>query len=534
MLSRPILDFHYIYIYGMSRKMLITLIVLLAIILAALVFFQTRMIKTASDVREKEFDNLVRSALFLVADQLELHERNIARESARRGKLPGFNNPNEGFNTFPRNNFGMGSMNLRFSYQEGNGYQSYREEMQIQISDTILSTPDTSFNAIRNSDFAQHYYSQEQQLQRWLDNIDWINYKVILEDYPIEERIDSAVLEGFLDSAIRNVGITLDYKYAVKNSQKGRDSIIIGDKDYNLGKRKLDWYQPLFIYDQNGVKPNYLHLYFPQRSRYLLRETGVTIIPTIILTALLIGIFTFTILIIIKQKKLSSIKNDFINNMTHELKTPISTISLASQMLQDGSVTNTPRTIEHVSKVINQESKRLSFQVEKVLQMAVFNEGRLKFKLKEFDVNKMVKSVVNNFELRVNNKNGTIISDIKAENSIIKADEVHITNVVFNLLDNAVKYSKEDPEIKVSTLNKREFVVISVEDNGIGISKEHQKQIFDRFYRVPTGNVHNVKGFGLGLSYVKKVVDLHKSEIKVESTVNKGTKFSIFFPQINK
>ena len=284
----------------------------------------------------------------------------------------------------------------------------------------------------------------------------------------------------------------------------------------------------------NGAEPNYLHIYFPKRSGYLLRETGFTIIPTFILTALLIAIFSYAIMIIFRQKKLSNIKNDFINNMTHELKTPISTISLASQMLQDGSVTNTPKTIEHVSKVIFQESKRLSFQVEKVLQMAVFNEGRLKFKLKELDVNKMIETVITNFELRVKNKNGTITSNITAVNPMVKADEVHLTNVIFNLLDNAVKYSKEIPEITVSTLNKKEQVIIVVQDKGIGISKEHQKQIFDRFYRVPTGNVHNVKGFGLGLSYVKKVIDSHQGIIKVESALNKGTKFSILFPQIKK
>jgi two-component system phosphate regulon sensor histidine kinase PhoR len=227
------------------------------------------------------------------------------------------------------------------------------------------------------------------------------------------------------------------------------------------------------------------------------------------------------------------IKNDFINNMTHELKTPISTISLASQMLQDGTVSNTQKTIEHLSTVINQESKRLSFQVEKVLQMAVFNEGRLKLKFKEFDVNNMIRSVISNFELRVKSKNGTLETEINAEHPLIKGDEVHITNVIFNLLDNAMKYSKEIPEIKVSTENKKGFIVISVQDKGIGISKEHHTQIFDRFYRVPTGNIHNVKGFGLGLSYVKKIVDSHNGTIKVESVIHKGTKFSILFPQIN-
>jgi two-component system, OmpR family, phosphate regulon sensor histidine kinase PhoR len=216
--------------------------------------------------------------------------------------------------------------------------------------------------------------------------------------------------------------------------------------------------------------------------------------------------------------------------MTHELKTPISTISLASQMLHDNSISNTPRTIEHVSNVILQESKRLSFQVEKVLQMAVFNEGRLKLKFKEVHLNNLITNVILNFELRVKSKDGTLDSIIAAENDQIKGDEVHITNVIFNLLDNAMKYSKGQPAIEVKTENKNDFVVVSVKDNGIGIAKEHQDQIFERFYRVPTGNVHDVKGFGLGLSYVKKIIDSHQGKIKVESTLNKGTKFMIYFP----
>jgi two-component system phosphate regulon sensor histidine kinase PhoR len=184
--------------------------------------------------------------------------------------------------------------------------------------------------------------------------------------------------------------------------------------------------------------------------------------------------------------------------------------------------------------VINQESKRLSFQVEKVLQMAVFNEGRLKLKFKEFDLNHTLQNVLNNFDLRVKSKNGVLHSELNAENAMVKGDEVHITNVVFNLLDNAMKYSNGTPEITVATEFKNDNIVVSVSDNGIGIPKEHHTQIFDRFYRVPTGNVHNVKGFGLGLSYVKKIVDLHNGRIKVDSAVNKGTKFSILLPKLKK
>jgi two-component system phosphate regulon sensor histidine kinase PhoR len=277
-------------------------------------------------------------------------------------------------------------------------------------------------------------------------------------------------------------------------------------------------------------KPNYLYLFFPKRDGYLLKQTGILVIPTVVLTAMLIGIFVFTILIILRQKKLSIIKNDFINNMTHELKTPISTISLASQMLRDNTVTNTPKTIEHISGIIYQESKRLTTQVEKVLQMAVFNEGKLKLKIKEVNLNTLIKSVVLNFELRVKAKDGELITDLNVDPAIIKGDDVHITNVLFNLLDNAVKYSKEAPKIIISTHLEDEFLVIGVKDHGIGIPNEYVGQIFERFYRVPTGNIHDVKGFGLGLSYVKKIIDAHRGRIKVESELNKGTKFMIYFP----
>lgn len=514
----------------MSRKMLISLIVLMAVVLSGLILVQTSMIKSASDIREEQFDQLVMHALDYVAYQLEMDEQRLARISAERGELPGMGNqPDEFGNVFPRGGMGAraGLLNFSLSYAERGPLGTYREEVQVQLLDTTLSE---SIMGIQG--FMEQSLEQQQRRQQWLRNNDWTNYKIFLEDRPIEQRIDSTRLEMFLERGFAENEINLEYKYAITNSNLGRETIIFGDKDYKTGNRR-EYPQLLFLTDYNGSKPNYLNVYFPHRQRYLLKQTGFTIIPTIILTGLLIAIFAYAIMIILRQKKLSMVKNDFINNMTHELKTPISTISLASQMLQDGSITNTPSTIEHVSKVINQESKRLSFQVEKVLQMAVFNEGRLKLKMKEFDVNKMVGNVTANFELRVKNKNGTLTTAIKAENAIVKGDEVHITNVIFNLLDNAMKYSKETPEINVTTENRKNEVMISVQDNGIGLAKEHHTQIFDRFFRVPTGNVHDVKGFGLGLSYVKKIVDLHNGIIQVESAINKGTKFKIYFPQIN-
>ncbi len=513
----------------MSRKMLISLIVLMAVVLSGLILVQLTVIKSASDIREEQFDQQVHNALDFVAVRLELDEQILARLSAQLGEVPGSSEKNEGpSNIFPRNNSGKGMLSFSLSYSQRGSFNAYREEMKFQMLD---SAKDESVLDGIQGVMAQ-VYKQQQLREEWVRNSNWQNWEVILEDRPIEERIDSVRLGNILTSAMSQSNIDLEFKYAVKNSTLAKETVIFGDKGYSPGSQD-EYPQLLFQSDLNGPKPNYLYVYFPNRKRYLLKQTGLTIIPTIILTGLLIAIFAYSIMVIFRQKKLSMIKNDFINNMTHELKTPISTISLASQMLQDGSITNTPSTIEHVSRVINQESKRLSFQVEKVLQMAVFNEGRLKLKMKEFDINKMIETVTGNFELRVKNKNGTLITQIEAEGAIIKGDEVHITNVIFNLLDNAMKYSNENPEIIVATENRKDKIMISVQDNGIGIAKEHHTQIFDRFFRVPTGNVHDVKGFGLGLSYVKKIVDLHNGTIKVESAVNKGTKFKIYFPQIN-
>lgn len=514
--------------------MLITLIVLMVFVLSGLILVQSKMIKTASDIREEQFNQLVRNALLRVAAQLDQYEQIVARNSAMTNQLPGSALSSGKFNVFPKSSVGGGSISFGLRYSENGVVSSYQEEIQFNLHDTLKTQQ--SITDSKNENFfgfeSLVEFTKEQQRKResFLNDINWYrNYKVFLEERPIHERIDSIFLKEVLALALSETGINLEYKFAIKNSNLGREKMIFGDTDYNPGKIKV-FPQPLFQNDLNGAKPNYLYVYFPKRSGYLLRETGFTIIPTLILTAILTAIFGYTIMVIFRQKKLSMIKNDFINNMTHELKTPISTISLASQMLEDGSITNTPQTIEHISRVINQESKRLSYQVEKVLQMAVFNEGKLKFKFKEFDANKMIETVAANFELRVKNKNGILVTEKMAKNPVISGDEVHITNVIFNLLDNAVKYSNDSPEIKIITENKKDQLAISVQDKGIGIPKEHQTQIFDRFYRVPTGNIHNVKGFGLGLSYVKTMTEAHDGKIKAESVLGKGSTFIAEFP----
>jgi two-component system phosphate regulon sensor histidine kinase PhoR len=216
--------------------------------------------------------------------------------------------------------------------------------------------------------------------------------------------------------------------------------------------------------------------------------------------------------------------------MTHELKTPISTISLASQMLSDSSISNDMKNIPHLSTLIYDESKRLGIQVERVLQMAIFDHGKMNLKIKKINIHELIETISNNFSLQIKNRGGTFSLDLKAEQTIIYADEMHITNAIINLLENAIKYCVKEPEIEISTKCSNKLIIIAIKDNGIGISKDNYKRIFEQFYRVPTGNIHNVKGFGLGLSYVKKVMQVHYGSVTVESEVGKGSIFKMLIP----
>ena len=253
-----------------------------------------------------------------------------------------------------------------------------------------------------------------------------------------------------------------------------------------------------------------------------------------VFTLILLVTFIFTIVVIFRQKRYSEIKNDFINNMTHELKTPIASISLAAQMLNDESVPKSEKMMKHLVGVVSDETKRLRFLVEKVLQMSMFDRKKASFKKKRLDLNEMIESIANSFTLRVEHAGGKIFVDVGAVESTIYVDELHFQNVIFNLMDNAVKYHNPDKPLNVylTTWNDERNLYLSVRDTGIGMKRDDLKKVFDKFYRVHTGNLHDVKGFGLGLAYVKRVVDLHDGDIKVDSEQGKSTTFTIKLPII--
>lgn len=278
-------------------------------------------------------------------------------------------------------------------------------------------------------------------------------------------------------------------------------------------------------------EPNFeiLHLYIIEQDNYLQNHFLLMTLGALFFTGIIITAFVLTLRIMFAQKKLSEIKSDFINNMTHEFKTPIATINLASDALNNQKVLADGEKIKYYTSIIKEENTRMNKQVEKILHAAQLEKEELKMTLKEINVHDVIKKITENTELQMNEIQAKYILDLKASQYIIMADEVHFSNIIFNLIDNAIKYSKENLEIAIKTKNIGSEILISIQDNGIGMNKEVRQHIFEKFYRAHTGNKHNVKGFGLGLTYVKNVVDAHQATIDVKSTLNVGSTFTLSF-----
>ena len=363
--------------------------------------------------------------------------------------------------------------------------------------------------------------------------LDEVVYNILYtaSDKPLKERLNFRMLDNDIRNELLNNGINIPYHLTVSTTD-GRE--VYRCPDYTEEGLEYSYTQLLFNNDPQSKK-GVVKIHFPDMSSYIFSSVRF-MIPSLIFTFVLLVTFIFTIVVIFRQKRYTEIKNDFINNMTHELKTPIASISLAAQMMNDDTVTKSEQMTKHLGGIITDESKRLRFLVEKVLQMSMFDKKSVVFKKKELDLNEMVENIASTFSLRVEHTGGKIYTQIEAIDTAIYVDEVHFQNAITNLMDNAVKYRKpEEPlDVYIRTWNDHNHLLLSIRDTGQGIKKENIKKIFDKFYRVHTGNKHDVKGFGLGLAYVKKVIDLHQGDIKCESDLGKGTKFTISLPIIKE
>jgi len=359
---------------------------------------------------------------------------------------------------------------------------------------------------------------------------------------PLFQRINADYLDQLLKEELRSRGIDLDFDYGVFSRRGNAFEFVQSSKGKNDDKTLKITAQNLMnttykveLFKTDGLqRPGKLMVHFSGLMGYVRSKILGMLAGAVLFTAIILFCFVYTIQVIFRQKKLSEIKNDFLNNMTHEFKTPIATISLAADSIENPRILNNQDKIKRFAGIIRQENRRMNKQVERVLQMAMLDKKDVEMRWKKIDLHNIIEEAVETLSLQVERKDGQIRTELRGAATVIEGDETHISNVIHNLLDNANKYSYEKPDITVSTTNTEKGIEVSVKDRGIGISKDALKHIFDKFYRVPTGNVHDVKGFGLGLSYVKAIIDAHKGKINVKSEPGKGSEFTIYLPfQVN-
>jgi two-component system phosphate regulon sensor histidine kinase PhoR len=421
-----------------------------------------------------------------------------------------------------------GQSDLQVSVEQQGFKLDFEQQNQLKARSIGPSEPDIELE-IRKIQQKADSIKERSKLEKKSEMVTIILDELLTGKRKLSNRLQPRQLDSLLSLELSNKGIDIEYAYGVWDQD--RDSLIYANQEEVFPDlMESDLRVTLFPNDIIG-NINYLIVHFPEQQIYLIGKTWLTLIMGLILILIVVFCFAYALFTIIRQKKLSSVKNDFINNMTHEFKTPISTISLATEALQDHGVAQSPGVRERYLKIIDSENQRLSRQVEKVLQIASLEKEDFELKIETVDVHKTIEKALQNIAIQVEKKGGSITTDFNAHAKLIPADEHHLTNIIYNLLDNANKYSTEPPRISISTSDEQgKGILIRIIDNGIGMTKEVVNRIFDKFYRKPTGNLHDVKGFGLGLSYVKTMVEAHGGNIDVKSALGKGSIFEIFLP----
>ena len=462
----------------MNQKIIAIIIGLLTVAVIGVMSLQIKFILDTRQEKEEQFNNHIRAAI-----------KNVAESIEKVGNVQLLN--------------GFSMQQLKTT---PNGF-SY--------SETTITTNDPS--QIQRQKFAEAQFLQE------------------VGNKPIEERINLVQLETFLKQELTERGINIPYNYGVFSNRE--NSFFIFNNRYlipqesqsNLAFLKNSEYRTNLF--NTGVKSDgILMLGFPSKSSLIWSGLWSILLLSLFFAAIILACFGYTISVIFRQKKLSEMKTDFINNMTHEFKTPIATISLAADSISSPMVISNPDRIKRFVDIIRQENRRMNSQVERVLQVALIDKKDFELTIGDLNLHEIIQQAVDNFSLQVEKREGKISLDLKAKKPVIEGDSTHVSSIIHNLLDNANKYSPEKPDIIISTRNVPMGLEITVQDHGQGISKEARKHIFDKFFRVHTGDLHDVKGFGLGLSYVKAIMTAHKGLIDVRSELGKGSSFILTFP----
>lgn len=508
----------------MNKKAIWLIIGLMSAALIGVAGMQLRWVMDTLEVNETQFDNKVFDVLNKVAEKVEYLENVEALRHVESGFATEF------YQGDIRGMIETGELTVSVDVDEQHAHGGHAPNNHFHLTKQQLLDITLTSNSCDCTNCREERAKVLTQLVSYTNELDLI---------PLVERIPLDKLDTYLRQELQNQGIKIPFRYGVFDNRKR--SFIIADGHYMVedsrsgvsteGRKNLhNSSYRVNVFQQDEESPGMLMMHFPQKSSFLWSSVIKTLLGSVIFMSIILFCFAYTISVIFKQKKLSEMKNDFINNMTHEFKTPIATISLASDSIASPRVIESPDKIKRFTDIIRQENRRMNNQVEKVLQMARIDRQDFNMNITDVDLHQVVANAVEYITLQVEKRDGKVSTDLQAKAAVVQGDLTHISNAINNLLDNANKYSPEKPEISVATRNVSGGVEVIVSDRGIGMSKEARKHIFEKFYRVHTGNLHDVKGFGLGLSYVKAMMDAHNGKVDVKSELGKGSSFTLFFP----
>jgi two-component system phosphate regulon sensor histidine kinase PhoR len=525
-------------------------IILVSVVIVSLIALHLYWINNALEVQRQQFENNVNAALHQVVYKLEkkataakiTRRLNLRRQpnSIIGGKKDFNRSTNIGINekikvSNPADYFKLNVMEQITTDSNGILKTQTREKSILGLdtagslnyalgSNNIANI--FNFQSIDTSKPSMSWFNKKRE---FVDNIfDELVSVNIYNDYL--EKIDTNMVDSLLKVELHDQNVKLKYEFGILKFS--RSKFVYPKKQELITPLTESKYKINLSFNNVFLEPSVLTILFPGEDKFILKSSWFMLTGSLVVILTIIAGYYYTFSTILEQKKISLIKNDFINNMTHEFKTPISTISLACDVLSDKSIAISQNKLDKYLKVISDENKRLSLLVENVLQTAILEKGKINLNFEKIEINHLIESAITNLKLQLAKKEAVVHTNFYKDEVYIEGDKVHLTNVINNLIDNALKYSSLNRtiEIKIKTQVIPQGVVLEIEDNGIGISKDNQKRIFENLYRVPTGNIHNVKGFGLGLSYVKAIIEKHFGSISVYSDIDKGSCFRVFLP----
>ena len=525
----------------MKKYLLHILVAFMTLSLVGIIIVQIFWISNAIEVKEAEYEKNIREALENIVEKLErknaviVISENLGTFTTKiLGKKLESNDLIEYFTNDSTIHI-SGNIIIQDESETHNTFTLNKDDTteDIIVKKTITTHSIDSITDIIREETAPVWKTAEQKdsanIQVFVDVFGDMITEYESRNDPLIKSLAIEKLDTLIKNEILEKGFDNEYDYAIIDLKQ--DTILKQSDGYNPKNKDKSFKANLFpktLVD----KDIFLYLYLPGKNSFIYNSISVMLIGSIFFTFIIILIFFITTRIAFKQKKISEIKSDFINNMTHEFKTPIATISLAADSIQNPKIIGDQQRINQYLTIIKEENRRMNNQVESVLQMSLLEKDKFKVNLSEFDIHELINKAIKNSRILISQNKGKLNVELQAENPFALVDETHFLNIIHNLLDNAIKYSKDKIRIELTTKNQNGSIIISIKDNGIGIKKEDLVRIFDKFYRVSTGNIHNVKGFGLGLSYVKAIVHEFNGTINASSEIGKGSNFEIKIPVI--